>query len=63
MPLYEYQCDKCGYRDEYLESDSMNSALHQHCNQFMSRLISAPRIHQTGYNPYDARASRGKGRY
>ena len=51
MPIYEYQCKKCGKRFEALEG--VNDATLTTCLSCLSeaeRVISAPNLKVNGYN-------------
>lgn len=53
MPLYEYECEKCGERVEVIQK--MSDAPYEHCPKCggdMKKLISAPAIQFKGSGFY-----------
>ena len=53
MPLYEYQCKKCGHRFELIQSFSAEDAKEcPVCHSEVERLISAPAAHFKGSGFY-----------
>lgn len=55
MPIYEYECDSCGYKVEQYFS-KMSAApqhypcAHGHCQGTVRRLMSAPKFRIKGYS-------------
>jgi putative FmdB family regulatory protein len=62
MPLYEYQCSKCGAVFERLQKFS-DAPLTEHegCGGAVERLISAPAFHLKGTGWYATDYARGSG--
>jgi putative FmdB family regulatory protein len=53
MPLYEYQCDKCGESFEAMQKFSDEPiALHEKCGGPVHRLLSAPALQFKGSGWY-----------
>jgi putative FmdB family regulatory protein len=53
MPLYEYQCHKCGKVFEVIQKFSdVPLAIHEECGGEVERLLSAPAFHLKGSGWY-----------
>jgi len=53
MPLYEYQCTKCGHRVEVIQRfDDPPLAVCENCGGEMKKLLSAPAFHLKGSGWY-----------
>jgi putative FmdB family regulatory protein len=53
MPLYEYQCEKCGDRFEVMQKFADEPlTVHEKCGGDVHRLISAPMLHFKGSGWY-----------
>ena len=53
MPLYEYECQKCGRRTEKIESvDGRHLKKCPHCGGKVERLVAAPAIQFKGAGWY-----------
>jgi putative FmdB family regulatory protein len=53
MPLYEYQCEKCGERFEVMQKFSDEPlSVHEKCGGKVDRLISAPALQFKGSGWY-----------
>lgn len=62
MPLYEYECNKCGHRTEVIQRFSDPApAKCTECDGAMSRLISAPAVQFKGSGWYVNDYARKKG--
>ena len=63
MPIYEYQCEKCGNRFEVIQKFSdAPLTVHEGCGGAVERLISPPGLHFKGSGWYitDYKGSGGK---
>ena len=62
MPLYEYECKKCGHRFEKIQNFSAEPELEcPKCHGVLERPLTAPRLHFKGagwyVNDYAAKSS------
>jgi putative FmdB family regulatory protein len=62
MPLYEYQCDKCGDLFEVMQKFSDEPLTrHQKCGGHVHRLLSAPALQFKGSGWYITDYAKGAG--
>jgi putative FmdB family regulatory protein len=61
MPLYEYECEKCGEQFEVIQKFSDEPlSTHENCGGRVNRLLSAPALQFKGSGWYITDYARGK---
>jgi putative FmdB family regulatory protein len=51
MPIYEYECEHCGLKQERIESISeIKYILCKYCGNMAKKIISTPHFRVTGFN-------------